>query len=991
MERISLTECRRIVGDVRSVLRSAAHTLTPEMQKAAREYAEACRLVNQRLRRCQDLLNHGLEGEALHLCQTSPDLLDLVAALNFPQRQAWDELTARYGLPLTPALETAAARALNTAVEDHAPVAPLLRRLRLLALLRAPVIPRLALLRDIGRHDPRNPFWADEIRRHEQYRLEELPAEILAARRARDEGRLVALQQELDSPVWLTPPPPAVAAACRRALDKGRARADRKRLEDLLARFRSAQGRNDAAAGHALREQVRQVLRGGHIPPGAALVASFRPLFEWLAQSEEEEKRDRAFQQALRELADEIAGGTRLQALKDKMERAQAFRRPVPPHLEGDYQARVRRLQRAARSRVRTLAVGSVAAVVVFVLLAGYVVSRARDGRAFDEHVRRVEELLTNGAPKEGELKGYVPPEDLRRLRMEFDELGRQRPDFLNRPRMAELRQQYEEAAARETRRAAARDRALADREWDRARRLSFPGEYDQVRARQEAQQIVSREEQGREEREFRELLEELTRSLKGVQHHVRAEDLPKAQAALDAVRKGEAALKATADKVGLGPRADLQRFERELAAVAGELARLGAEARFREEFVKLLATSAEADTFPAAYAALLQKYLDAHPDGRRAGGFERARKERAHWETFGRWQQELAKWKGDVFPESAAELAKRKDWADEFLRANAGFRAAAAYRYKLGDLAGALGGIDAALKRPAVRNVVQVRRRAESYYVPREAWNKFDRNRSAFFAVNPAGRFFMPALSNAGGELTKLALGPGEVAVLAPQSELAEEWFKKRPSTLSEFERAVAGLGARVQAYPNAVRDLKKPELDPILQKELLTDLLRHAVKGSPWLAPSLDTQVLEPLKAIAVKPGANWVWPFDANGELDPELPKVREEVRQALAKVPPLNAKEAVGAAAAARQEASRQAAVPQAKPAGFLWKSEGGWKILGPGENAADATLYTLDTNLGRLVEVGEVSRGTVIPRFGPGAEGTLYDGSLVFASPKASAK
>src|SRR5215510_7754447 len=93
-----------IVDDVRSFLQSADQTLSDHLKGLAAAYADACKEANRRLRRCEEFLQKGLRSEAIHLAQTEPDLLDLVAVLDFPERSQWEELLLTYGLPAPPQL-----------------------------------------------------------------------------------------------------------------------------------------------------------------------------------------------------------------------------------------------------------------------------------------------------------------------------------------------------------------------------------------------------------------------------------------------------------------------------------------------------------------------------------------------------------------------------------------------------------------------------------------------------------------------------------------------------------------------------------------------------------------------------------------------------------------------------------------------------------------------------------------------------------------------
>src|SRR6516225_2446967 len=95
---------QEVVDELRSFLDAKDQTYSDQLKATAAQYAEACQQVNQRLRRCEEFLNKGLRSEAIHLAQTDPALLDLVAILDFPGRASWEEAAALYGLATPPRL-----------------------------------------------------------------------------------------------------------------------------------------------------------------------------------------------------------------------------------------------------------------------------------------------------------------------------------------------------------------------------------------------------------------------------------------------------------------------------------------------------------------------------------------------------------------------------------------------------------------------------------------------------------------------------------------------------------------------------------------------------------------------------------------------------------------------------------------------------------------------------------------------------------------------
>src|SRR4051812_46313879 len=134
----------------------------------------------------------------------------MVAALDFPERGAWDVLIAARGLAAAPALSLDAAEAVNQAYAAHDSLRVLLRRHRLLAVSQASLRKRLGVLRTIAAQDTESPFWYDDVTAYERERLHQIQIESASAAARGDVQALRSLDEELRDPAWATPPPAAL-------------------------------------------------------------------------------------------------------------------------------------------------------------------------------------------------------------------------------------------------------------------------------------------------------------------------------------------------------------------------------------------------------------------------------------------------------------------------------------------------------------------------------------------------------------------------------------------------------------------------------------------------------------------------------------------------------------------------------------------------------------------------------------------------------------
>src|SRR6516165_1407149 len=166
-----MTDPHQIVEQIRVILHAGDPARNGRLGALATAYAGACHEVTQRLGRCHRLLQQGLRSEAIQLAEAEPNLLETLAALDFPERAEWDDLVHLHDLEPAPNLPIEPARRLNEAYAEENPLQDLLRRHRRLALQRAPLRSRIGVLRQLASRDPGNPIWTDDLRAFEGNRF----------------------------------------------------------------------------------------------------------------------------------------------------------------------------------------------------------------------------------------------------------------------------------------------------------------------------------------------------------------------------------------------------------------------------------------------------------------------------------------------------------------------------------------------------------------------------------------------------------------------------------------------------------------------------------------------------------------------------------------------------------------------------------------------------------------------------------------------------
>jgi tetratricopeptide (TPR) repeat protein len=371
-----MLDYQRIVEDLRSFARGGGPPSDAVRRRAA-EYEEACHEVNERLRRCEDYLHQGLRSEALHFAEGEPVLLEAVAVLDFPGRGQWEQSAAQNRLPPPPRLLLETAEALNRAYAREKDLDGLLREHRRLALARAPLRQRLAVLYRLRERDSGNPLWPNDLAAFETSRFRQMREEVEQAARRLDAEALVGLVHELQHTPWTQRPPESLVQYITAMSEGSNRQHARNQLQELGGALHDALAAQDHDQVRALAARWRLLAAEAQLVPGVdPLWLRAEPALRWLTRVDRRLAQEKAFQEALNELERALGRNISSEDLGQCYQAVLRFKRDVDPDLVQRYRARLAWLETMESWRERlilaaTFAIGTLALVgfLLFLLL----------------------------------------------------------------------------------------------------------------------------------------------------------------------------------------------------------------------------------------------------------------------------------------------------------------------------------------------------------------------------------------------------------------------------------------------------------------------------------------------------------------------------------------------------------------------------------------------------------------------------------------------
>ncbi len=356
------------------------------------KYDQAVRLVNDRLRKCDELLQKGLRAEAIQEAQVEPTLLDLVHTLDFDEQELWNDYVQQCGFARAPELLVDVADDLETAWADAEPLADLMYRHRLHALARSPLPIRIEIMRQLARLDRDNPLWDDEIQEFEKTRLADVLEECKAAAAGEDLKRLAAIESELKSSEWRVKPSGKLvgfASAKTQEIQGKHARSELVKLEPLL---NEAYSLSDVETARKLREEWGRHVAVARLSEQDPLMAKVQEPLKWLAEKDRQDREQAAYLAAVKELERAL---DRQDATKADFEplyyKIEQFGRGVPDNLRERLTVRVEELDQetARRRRNKMLAIASGAVLLLALVGAGiWTYARSAEVSAHAENLK---------------------------------------------------------------------------------------------------------------------------------------------------------------------------------------------------------------------------------------------------------------------------------------------------------------------------------------------------------------------------------------------------------------------------------------------------------------------------------------------------------------------------------------------------------------------------------------------------------------------------
>jgi hypothetical protein len=977
-----MADYHQLVDQLRAFVQSSDQTRNVVLESLASTYAEACVEINQRMGRCHRLLQQGLRSEAIQLADSEPKLLDSLGALDFPERADWDELVQIYELAPAPKLSIEQAQFLNEAYAQEDPLQDLLRVHRRLALQRARITPRIAVMRKLAAQDLANPIWADDLRTFEKARFREVQAEATEAAQVRDIATLSQLLAEIEQQTWIEPPPKALVQALRKIDAQFRGQQTRSMLNDLDARLNDAFAARDPIQGRLARKEWIALTASGPLAPADPIWDRVQPSLSWLEEEDRRDELDHAHEEALSALVFALDDPAHVPSAE--LERLASavlqYGRGMPEGIQQRYVSRLRSAEATQERRWRLIFAGAAAGTLLACSLTFYLIRNWARGSDASRAATTINDMI--------ELREIERAGDF------LEKLQKADGELLSYPPMIEARQKYQAIKDRDTERALQFDSAIRAVERSPIDQLN-PPELETARKlarHQTEKQAISgllqrrssalTTERAKREKDVGPRLNAIGRKVAQVQVKVESagSDNNADSEILDPLDEARREL------VNLGPDLPFLGVElQSLASVLGQKidrthARLDQrrrQSRLEDELTGAVAfSSTNTPGRIARFANGLDSYIKAFPEDPRSTVFKQTRDEQAIWYDLEAWNALAEHWKDTRSGLSSQEARARAELCGRFVTQHPSFPGTAQvvdyqrYAEAIARRSSVEGSPIANLRHlfsdifvnrvwmVSVNDDNDVRGKpiVKRYYTTKQP----EENRDYYQ--------FSSIISFEGKELSR-TIHKERIAYLglSPQSKVAAHFkpILSDESQLAQWENLMFDLIDGIR---------RQTDMDPILQVALLRQVVEAAMQGSEPLREALEsvkTQVDEPAVDVTVP------W-------MNPEAPRLmasRAEAAQLVQTLPDLalTRKKSLARRAEVEREIARFY-----RSVGWLVRNADGWRLRSGVAIPLQGDLWVvapLENKRGQWRKVGIIDGGK--PKINTIDDSPLAEGRPVF--------
>lgn len=438
---MQLAEVKTLVREIQSLIAGPlSEDDEPDIIDLAAQHDEVVSAMIDRADDVADLLDRGLNDEAIQLAERAPQLADLSMLLDFPELSEWSCVLAENLVAAVPELPHDTIAQLEDAYSTTTDSKKLLQKFRTLSLARAPLNDRIDVLRRLSDKDPGNEQWTDGIQTYESYRLKSIGEDLKTARDQKDLAAVANIDRELNQAQWTVKVPSNLRTDAQTAHRKLRQADARKKIAPIAEELSGAYAEFDIPKATQALGRFRAIADIAQLPPDHEIMDIAVPAVQWIEGELSTQQAANERQQAIAKLQSGLDADAPLTELESYYYEATKDGTPVPPVLETRLTNKISATAVAEKRKRVAVVASSVTAVALLIAAVVGLVVKVNFNSRVAKNTQQITQLL-----KDADFSGNTAP-----LESRFEELKSRDPAVLASPEIAALEKKLQALSTRE-------------------------------------------------------------------------------------------------------------------------------------------------------------------------------------------------------------------------------------------------------------------------------------------------------------------------------------------------------------------------------------------------------------------------------------------------------------------------------------------------------------------------------------------------------------
>ncbi len=381
-------------------MNSSDLTATDAFLQLYNQYLQLFDEAGQRIYQCDELLQRRMKLEAMNEVKKEPSLLELVSALDFPEKNKLDLLVELYGWQPPSRIDIEKLEGIRREVNSLRMLQPLLAEYRRISRSNS-IKDKLEILRQLVTVDASNAEWRAALEELENKYLASLIKEAQEAIENSSFARLEEIYKEMVEGPWLVDIPTLVLQKVSRYARQYREKCVAERAGNLLEKINAAYSSFDVnGLEYAMEEWNLLCEEDGYQPTQEQLV-QLNEANAYLEIERQERNRHSKFQETLAKIVSGINGNAPIDEIERLYSEAESLELEMPESIVKRAMQYREDCQQASSTR-RALSICRILSIALVVLVLVIVAGRfAVDVLLSRKEAAKLEIAVRNGALEE--------------------------------------------------------------------------------------------------------------------------------------------------------------------------------------------------------------------------------------------------------------------------------------------------------------------------------------------------------------------------------------------------------------------------------------------------------------------------------------------------------------------------------------------------------------------------------------------------------------